>query len=95
MAEHTPWDHAINLEPGMHLRFFPTYKLTKTKNQALKEFVQENLRLGRIRPSQSSAGYLVLFTPKKNRKLQLCINYRQLNGIMKKDWYPLPLISKI
>ena len=51
------------------------YKLTKTKNQALKEFVQENLRLKRIRLSQSSVGYPMLFTPKKNGKLQLCINY--------------------
>ena len=69
MAEYAPWDHAVDLEPRTYLRFFPIYKLIKTKNQALKEFVQENLRLGRIRLSQSSAGYLVLFTPKKNGKL--------------------------
>ena len=75
MAEYTPWDYTINLEPGTHPRFFLTYKLIETKNQALKEFVRENLRLGRIRPSQSSAGYLVLFIPKKNGKLWLCINY--------------------
>ena len=41
------------------------------------------------------AGYLVLFIPKKNGKLRMCINYRQLNSIIKKDRYPLPLISKI
>ena len=69
--------------------------MTKVKQQALKDFVRENLRLGRIRPSQSSAGYPVLFTPKKNGKLRLCIDYRQLNGITKKDRYPLPLISEI
>ena len=65
----------MDLEPGTHLRFFPMYKLIEIKNQALNEFVQENLRLRRIRPSQSSAGYLMLFTPKKNGKLWLCINY--------------------
>jgi len=57
--------------------------------------MQENLRLGQIRPSQSSVGYLILFVPKKNRKLRLYINYRQLNSITKKDRYLLPLISKI
>jgi len=53
------------------------------------------LRLGRIRPSQSLAGYPVLFIPKKNRQLRLCINYRQLNSITKKNRYSLPLINKI
>ena len=75
MAEYIPWDHVVDLEPGTYLRFFLMYKFTEVKNQALKKFVQENLRLGRIRPSQLSAGYLVLFTPKKNKKLQLYINY--------------------
>jgi len=75
LAEYAPWDHAVNLEPGMYLRFFLIYKLTETKNQALKKFMQKNLRLGRIRPSQSSVGYPVLFTPKKNGKLWLYINY--------------------
>jgi len=37
----------------------------------------------------------VLFIPKKNGQLKLCINYRQLNSITKKDKYPLLLISKI
>jgi hypothetical protein len=51
------------------------YKFTETENQVFKEFIKENLRLKRIKPSMSSAGYPVLFTPKKNGKLQLCIDY--------------------
>ena len=65
------------------------------EQQALKEFVRENLQLRRIRPLQLSAGYPVLFIPKKNGKLKICINYRQLNNIIKKDQYLLPLISEI
>ena len=79
------WDHAINLKPGTSLRFFLIYKLTETEQQALKEFVRENLQLGRIRPLQLLVGYLVLFIPKKNGKLKIYINYRQLNSIIKKD----------
>ena len=79
----------------MSPKFFPTYKLTEKEKQALKEFIQENLRLRRIKPSQSLIGYPVLFIPKKSGQLRLCINYRQLNSIIKKDRYPLPLISKI
>jgi len=66
----------IDLEPGTSLRFFLIYKLIKTEYQALKEFMQENLRLGWIRPSQLLVGYLILFILKKNGKLRLCINYR-------------------
>jgi transposase InsO family protein len=95
LAEHAPWDHEIELEPGTTPKFFPVYKLTETENAALREFVKENLRKGYIRPSQSSAGYPVLFVPKKNGKLRMCIDYRQLNSITKKDRYPLPLISEI
>jgi len=95
LSEHAAWDHEIELEPGTSPRFFPIYKLTEEEGRALKEFVQENLRKGYIRPSQSSAGYPVLFVPKKNGKLRLCIDYRQLNSITRKDRYPLPLISEI
>ena len=36
-----------------------------------------------------------MFIPKKNGKLRMCIDYRQLNSITKKDRYLLPLISEI
>ena len=39
LADHTLWNHEINLELEISLKFFPTYKLTKVKKQALKEFV--------------------------------------------------------
>ena len=57
----------------------------KIENLALKEFIKENLRKGYIQLLQLLVGYLVLFIPKKNGKLRMCINYRQLNSIMKKD----------
>jgi len=79
----------------MSPKFFPTYKFTETEKQVLKEFIRENLRLKRIRLLQLSANYPVLFVLKKDRKLRLYINYRQLNSITKKDKYLLLLISEI
>ena len=55
------------------------------ENLALREFVKENLRKGYIQPLQLLVGYLVLFILKKNGKLKIYINYRQLNSITKKD----------
>ena len=42
------WDYEINLKPKIILKFFPTYKLIKTENLALREFIKENLRKGYI-----------------------------------------------
>ena len=95
LLEYTLWDYIIDLEPKISLKFYPIYKLTEVKQQALKNFIRENLQLKRIRPLQSLAGYLVLFILKKNGKFKMCINYRQLNSIIKKDQYLLLLISEI
>jgi len=40
-------------------------------------------------------GYSILFVSKKNGKLQLCVNYCQLNNITIKNCYLLPLISEL
>ena len=63
-------DYIINLKPGTSLKFYPIYKLIKVEQQALKDFVRENLQLKRIRPLQSLAGYLVLFIFKKKQEIQ-------------------------
>ena len=55
------------------------------KNLVLKEFIKENLKKGYIQPLQLLVGYLVLFILKKNGKLRMYINYRQLNSITKKN----------
>ena len=57
----------------------------ETENLTLREFVKENLKKGYIQLLQSLIGYLVLFILKKNGKLKICINYKQLNSIIKKD----------
>ena len=78
-------DYKIKLKLEITLKFYPIYKLIEIENLALQEFIRENLRKGYIRPLQSSAGYPVLFIPKKNGKLRMYINYQQLNSIIKKD----------
>jgi len=43
----------------------------------------------------SPHGALVLFVKKKDRSLRLCVDFCGLNRIMKKDRYPLSLISDL
>jgi hypothetical protein len=61
----------------------------------LKRYIEENLAKGFIRKSKSLAGYLVLFALKKDRTLQICINYRKLNAITKKNRYLLLNIQEL
>ena len=49
LVNHAVWDYKIQLELGISPKFFLIYKLIETKNQALKEFIKENLRKGYIR----------------------------------------------
>ena len=48
-----------------------------------------------IRPSTSPWGALVLFSKKKDKTLQLCIDYRQLNRVTIKNRYHFPRIDDL
>ena len=51
--------------------------------------------MGFIQPTSSLHGAPVLFVKKKDGSLRLCVDFRGLNRISKKDRYPLPLISDL
>src|SRR5947209_15212703 len=51
------------------------------------------IREGKIQSSKSPAGAPILFVPKKNGKLRMCIDYRGLNNVTIKNRYPLPLMD--
>lgn len=69
LLEYSQQDHKITLQPGKELGFHKMYPLNKTQQKALDKYLNKNLRKGYIRPLVSLAGYLILFVPKKNRKL--------------------------
>src|SRR5438876_12315706 len=43
----------------------------------------------------SPAGVPILFAPKKDSKLRLCIDYKGLNKVTQKNQYLIPLINEI
>jgi len=95
LTPHRPYDLRINLEKDSHLPVGTIYSLSKFKQKALKEFIDDNLTNGFICSTSSPHGAPVLFVKKKDGSLRLCIDFRGLNKIMKKDRYPLPLISDL
>jgi hypothetical protein len=71
------------------------YALSETELAALKEYLAEMLRTGKIRPSKSPARAPILFVPNAHgRGLRLCVGYRSLNKVTIMSRYPLPLMNK-
>ena len=48
LPERRPWDHAIELVPGAKPVDCKVYPLNLKEQKALDEFLEENLRSGRI-----------------------------------------------
>jgi hypothetical protein len=69
--------------------------MSEKELQELKAYIDKNIKKGFIRLSKSPAGYPVMFVPKKNRKLQLCVDFQKLNDITIKNQYPLPNIKEL
>src|SRR5258708_3765822 len=95
LAPHQPYDLKINLEEGMKLFHGPIYSLSPPELTALREFLEENVQNGFIRPSKSPWGSPVLFIKKKDGSLRLCVDFHALNRVTEKDHYPLPLIPAL
>ena len=90
----SPYNHEIELEGDCWPPYGLIYPLSTPKLQVLREYLHDNLAKGFIRHSTSSAGTPILFVKKKDGSLRLCVDYRRLNLLMKKNWYPLPLIGE-
>jgi RNase H-like domain found in reverse transcriptase/Reverse transcriptase (RNA-dependent DNA polymerase)/Retroviral aspartyl protease len=94
LPERTAHDHPIDLEPGTEPPHKPIYGLTENERKVLREYIRDALEKGWIRESTSPAGAPILFVPKKDGTLRLCVDYRGLNAITIKNRYPLPLITE-
>jgi hypothetical protein len=95
LPEHHPYNLKIDLEEGQAPPPGRMYSLSLSELGPLRTFIEDNIRSGFIRPTNSLHGALILFVRKKDRSLQLCVDYRRLNKITKKDRYPLFLISNL
>ena len=95
LAPHRTSDLKLDTEPGANPPLGPIYSLSPVELATLREYLDELLSAGFIRPSKSPFGAPVLFIKKKDGSLRLCIDYRGLNAITRKDKYPLPLVTDL
>ena len=91
-----PWDHAIELKEGapkaIDCKVYPT---TLTEDEALKNFIKEQLEKGYISKSKLPYASPFFFIKKKDGKLRPVQDYQKLNEYTIKNKYPLPLIPDL
>ena len=96
LPQHQPWDHTIDLKPNapssLNCKIYP---LMVQEKEALRKWLDEELKKGYITKSKSPYASPFLFIKKKDGKLRPVQDYRKLNEQTIRDTYPLPLIPDL
>jgi hypothetical protein len=89
-------DHAIEINPEVKLPDCGIRPTSPKEKQQLKVYIDKYGRRGWIRKSKSPSASPIIFADKKDvDDLRLCIDYRKINAITKKNRYPLPRIDAL
>lgn len=75
LPERRACDHQIPIEEGKTIPPSKIFPLSATELDALRNYLEENLKRGFIRPSTSPVGSMILFVKKKDGLLRLCVDY--------------------
>jgi len=96
LPERHEWDHEINLtEEAPKELNDKAYIMTLKKEEALNQWLDEQLKAGLIVESKSRYAAPCFYIPKKDSSLQLVQNYRKPNQVTIKDKIPLSLIREV
>ena len=94
LPPHRSYDHRIVLDQPHDLKYSPLYNMSREELLLTKEYINNNLEKGFIKPSEALYTSPVLFVKKADGSLRFCIDFRKLNEITRKDRYPIPLIDE-
>lgn len=70
-------------------------RLPPQHQEEVHKLIDEMLNNNIIRPSDSPWSSPVVLVKKKDGKIRLCVDYRKLNEVTKKDSFPLPRIDDL
>lgn len=77
-------DKTFHVTPRRH-----SMPVQKELNKMVDELIQKEI----IRESESEYTSRVVMTQKKNGEYRMCINYRPLNKIVERNYFPMPIIE--
>ena len=83
------------IDPSVQPKKRKLYPMSSIELEELQKQIKLLLESGRIVPSSSPYGALILFAEKKGGGgLRMCIDYRSLNSNTVSDSWPLPQIDE-
>jgi hypothetical protein len=85
----------IKTDPNGKILFRSPYHISPREEEELLTQIDKAISCGWIQPSRSNFGSPVLFVPKPDGTLGMCIDNRAVNAITVKDRYPLPHIEDL
>ena len=88
-------DHKIELIPRAEPPHKAPYRMSPQGLDELKKQLKDLTEKGYIQPSISPFGAPVLFVPKKDGSIRMCVDYRALNKVTIHNRYPLPRIDEL
>jgi transposase InsO family protein len=71
------------------------FRLSPAERRELEKQIEHLLQMGYIQPSTSPYGAPILFVPKHDGTLRMCVDYRMLNSITVKNRHPVPRIDDL
>src|SRR5436190_17176129 len=92
LPPHRKHDCAINFKEEAELpRPAKAYPMSPDQQKSLKDFIDQELKDGKIRPSKSPIAAPCFYVKKADGSLRLVTDYRKINDITISDKFPIPL----
>jgi len=95
LAPRRTFDHAINLKEGAEPPWGPMYPMSAHQLNAQDKYLKKMNAEGKIADSESPYGAPILFIPKPDGSLRLCLDYRNLNKLTILNKCPLPVMDEL
>jgi len=89
------WNHKISFLERKQFRWMLLYFISENQLKKVWNYLDKNFKKEFIKSLKLLTDYLILFVSKKDKQKQLCVNYQQLNTIIRKDNYSLSLIEEL
>ena len=95
LPQHGPQDIFIDLMPNTEPPACKLYPMSKDELALLRDYIEEIVMSGKIRPGKGTPGSAVFFVKEKTGKMRLVVDYRGFNASTIKDKYPIPLMTTL